>query len=263
MPPAASTSDPESSPVTWSDSVDPSSKAATLCLSLYTSELGVYRHAHAGCPTSNFLASMYSVKGGVGLLSLWQFYHSKTEGVMEVGAQSMVKVILLQILPPLRETVWVCLAYYSDHLMYVKHLFFHHLVISLLDLIQGPDHGIVVPLVAKCSFHVHQQVPHRDVFAFIQHAGPFTRVPMKTGEDVGVHTGLIILLQKGIHIKMPECVRHLCPRIGRLEDQHIQSCWRQPFSFPAPPTAPAPMPVTHHLTHSGVSIGVWCSSVWG
>ena len=63
--------------------------------------------------------------------------------------------------------------------MYVKHVFFHHLIISLLDHIQGPDHGIIVPLVAKCSLHVHQQVPHRDVFAFVQCADPFTRVPMK------------------------------------------------------------------------------------
>ena len=185
---------------------------------------------------------------------------------MEIGAQSMVKAILLQIPPPIQETVWVCSAYYSGCLMYAKHLFFHHLIISLLDLIQGSDHGIIVPLVAKCSLHVHQQVPHRDVFAFIQHAGPFTWVPTKTDEDVGVHTGLIILLQKGIHIKMPEHVHHLCPRIGQLEDQHIQSHWHhhhQPFSFPAPPMAPVPMPVAHCLTHSGVSIRVWHSSVWG
>ena len=133
---------------------------------------------------------------------------------MEVGVQSMVEAILLQIPPPVRETVWVCSAYYGNHLMYAKHVLFHHLIIPLLDFIQGPDHGIIVPLVAKCSLHVHQQVLHRDVLAFIQRAGPFTWVPTKTGEDVGVHTGLIILLQKGIHIETPEHVHHLHPRIS-------------------------------------------------
>ena len=182
---------------------------------------------------------------------------------MEVGVQSMVKVILFQIPPPVRETVWVHSAYYGDRLMYAKHVFFHCCVISLLDLIQGPDHGIIVPLVAKCPLHVHQQVLHRDVFAFIQHVGPFTRVPPKTGEDVETHTGLIILLQKGIHIEMPEHIHHLHPQIGRLEDRHIQSRWHQPFSFPAPPMAPAPTLVTCCLTCSGVSIRVWHSSVWG
>ena len=133
----------------------------------------------------------------------------------------------------------------------------HH---PFVGFIQGPDHGIIVLLVAKCSLHVHQQVPHRDVFTFVQHAGPFTRVSTKTGKDVGVHTGLIILLQKGIHV---ERVHHFRPQIGRLEDWHIQSCWCQPFSFPAPPAASAPLLVTRHLTRSGVSIGVWCSPVWG
>ena len=182
---------------------------------------------------------------------------------MEVGTQSMIEAILLQILPPVRKAVWVCSAYYSDRLMYAKHVLLHRLIIPLLDLIQGPDHGIIVPLVAKCSLHVHQQVPHRDVLTFIQHVGPFTRVPTKTGEDVGAHTSLIILLQKGIHVKMPERVRHFHPQIGRLEDRHIQSHWHQPFSFPAPPAASAPMPATCHLAHSGVSVGVWCSPVWG
>ena len=182
---------------------------------------------------------------------------------MEVGAQSMIEVILLQIPPPVREMVWVCSAYYGDRLMYAKHVLFHHLIIPLLDFIQGPDHGIIVPLVAKCSLHVHQQVPHRNVLAFIQCAGPFTRVPTKTGKDVGAHTGLNILLQKGIHIEAPERVHHLCPRIGQLEDWHIQSRWRQLFSFPAPPMASAPMRVTCHLTRSGVPVRVWHSPVWG
>ena len=147
--------------------------------------------------------------------------------------------------------------------MYAKHILLHRLVIPLLDLVQGPDHGIVVPLVAKCSLHVHQQVPHIDVLTFVQHAGQFTQVPTKTGEDVGVHTGLIILLKKGIYIETPERVCHLHPRIGRLEDQHIQSRWHQPFPFPTPPAASATTPVTRHLAHSGVSIGVWYSPIWG
>ena len=135
------------------------------------------------------------------------------------------------------------------------HVFLHHLVIPLLDLIQGPYHGIVITLVAKCPLHVHQQVQHRDVFTFVQCAGPFTQVPMETGKDVGVHTGL--------YIEMPEHVCHLHPQIGQLEDQHIQSCWHQPFPFPTPPAASAPMPAAHSLTHSGVSIRVWDSPIWG
>ena len=91
---------------------------------------------------------------------------------MEVGAQSVIEVILLQIPPPVHEMVWVCSAYYRNRLMYAKHVLLHHLIIPLLDLIQGPDHGIIVPLVAKCSLHVHQQVPHRDVLTFIQRVGP-------------------------------------------------------------------------------------------
>ena len=135
--------------------------------------------------------------------------------------------------------------------------------LSLLDLIQGPDHGIIIPLVAKCSLYVHQQVLHRDVLTFVQHAGPFTRVPTETDEDVGAHTGLIILLQKGIYIKTSECVCHLRPWIGRLEDWYIQSRWCQLFPFPTPPAASVPMPVACSLTRSGVSIRVWRSSVWG
>ena len=182
---------------------------------------------------------------------------------MEVGVQSMIEAILLQIPPPVWEVVWVCSVYYHNRLMYVKHVLLHHLVIPLLDLIQGPYHGIIIPLVAKCSLHVHRQVPHRDVFTFTQHAGPFTWVPTETGKDVGAHTGLIILLKKGIYIKTPEHVRYLHPWIGQLEDRHIQSCWQQPFPFPTPPVASVPMLVACSLTHSGVSIGVWYSPVWG
>ena len=136
----------------------------------------------------------------------------------------------------------------------------HHLVIPLLDLIQSSNHGIIVTLVAKRPLHVHQQVLHRDVLTLVQCAGPFTQIPTETGEDVGVHTSLIILLKKGIYVEAPECVHHLCPWIGRLEDRHIQSCRRQPFPLPTPSV---PMLVTGSVTRSGASIRVWCAPVWG
>ena len=79
--------------------------------------------------------------------------------------------------------------------------------------------------------------------------GPFARVPMDTGEDVGAHTSLIILLEKGIYIKTPERVCHLHPWIGRLKDWHIQSRGHQPFPLPTPSAASAPMPAAHSLTH--------------
>ena len=146
--------------------------------------------------------------------------------------------------------------------MYAKHILLHRLVIPLLDLIQSPEHGIIVALAAECPLHVHQQVPHRDVLALVQHAGPFAWVPTETGKDVGVHTSLIILLKKGIYIKALECVCHLCPLIGRLKDQYIQSRWCQLFPLPTPSVASAPMLAACSLTRSGVSIRVWCSPVW-
>ena len=126
----------------------------------------------------------------------------------------MIETILLQIPPPVREALRVCLVYHSNHLMYAKHILLHRLVIPLLDLIQSPYHGIIVVLVAECPLHVHQQVPHRDVFALVQHVGPFAWVPTETGEDVGVHTSLIILLEEDVYIKMPEHVHHPHPWIG-------------------------------------------------
>ena len=140
--------------------------------------------------------------------------------------------------------------------MYVKHILLHHLVIPLLDLIHSPYHGIIVSLVAEGPLHVYQQVLHRDVLALVQHAGPFAWVPTETGEDVGVHTSLIILLKEGIYIKAPECVHHLHPWISQLKDQHIQSHRCQPFPLPTPSVASAPMLVARSLTHSGVSISL-------
>ena len=147
--------------------------------------------------------------------------------------------------------------------MYVKHVLLHHLFIPLLDLIQHSYHGIIVTLFAKCPFHVHQQVLHRDVFAFIQCVGPFTQGSMETGRDVGAHAGLIILLKKGIYIEVPKRVHHLHPWIGQLKDQHIQSHWHQLFPLPTPSVASVPTAVACSLTHSGVTIRVWCSPVWG
>ena len=98
--------------------------------------------------------------------------------------------------------------------MYAEHVLLHGLILPLLDLIQSPYHGIIVALVTECLLHVHQQVPHRDILALIQRVGPFAGVPTETGKDVGVHAGLIILLEEGIHIKALECVCHLGPWIG-------------------------------------------------
>ena len=175
----------------------------------------------------------------------------------------MVEAILLQILPPVREALWVHAPYHHDCLMYVEHVLLHSLVIPLLDLIQSPYHGIIVMLITEGLLDVHQQVPHRDIFALVKLASPFAGVPMETGEDVGVHASLIILLEEGIHIEAPEHVCHLGPWISRLKDRHIQSRRSQPFPLPAPSVAPAPMPVACSLIHSGVSIRAWGPSVRG
>ena len=108
----------------------------------------------------------------------------------------MVEAILLQVLPPVREAIWVRMAYHRNHIMYVEHVLLHSLVLPLLDLIQCPYHGIIVTLVTTRLLHVHQQVPHGDILVLIQRVGPFAGVPMETGIDVGAHAGLIILLRK-------------------------------------------------------------------
>ena len=174
----------------------------------------------------------------------------------------MIEAVLRQILPPVKEALRVCAAYHSDHLVYAVHVLLHRLTVPLLDLIQSPYHGIIVMLVAECLLHVHQQVPHRDTFTLIQHAGPFAWVPTDTGKYMGAHTSLIIMLKEGIYIKVPERVRHLRPWIGRLKDRHIQSHGCQPFPLPNPFAASLPMLAAHSLTCSGVSIRVWCP-IWG
>ena len=154
-------------------------------------------------------------------------------------------------------------AYHRACVVYVEHVLLYSLILPLLDLIQSPYHGIIVALVTECLLHVHQQVPHGDILAHIQHAGPFAGVPTETGEDVGAHADLIILLEEGVHIKVPEHVCHLSPWISQLKDQHIQSRGCQPFLLPSPSVAPVPTPLAHSLTCSGVSIRVQCPSVWG
>ena len=126
----------------------------------------------------------------------------------------MVESILLQIPPLTRKVLWVHTAYHHDHVMYAEHVLLYGLVFLLLDLIQCPHHGIIVMLVTECLLHVHQQVLHGDILAFIQHVSPFTRVPTETGKNVRAHACLIILLEEGIHIEPPECVCHLHPWIG-------------------------------------------------
>ena len=175
----------------------------------------------------------------------------------------MIEAILLQIPPHVRKVVQVRSAYHHNCLLYAKHILLHHLIVPLLDLIQSPYHSIIVTLVAECPLHVHQQVPHGDVLALVQRVGPFAWVPTETGEDVGVHTSLIILLKKGIYIEVPEHVCHLHPWIGRLKDQHIQSHRHQPCPLPTPSAAFVPTLAAHSLTRSGVSIRVWHSPVWG
>ena len=174
----------------------------------------------------------------------------------------MVEVVLLQIPPSIRKALWVHAVNDHNGIMYAKHVLLHSFVLLLLNLMQCPDHGIVVAFVTKHLLHVHQQVLHRDILAFVEGVGAFTGVPMETGKNMRVHAGLIILLKEGVHIEPPECVHYFCSWISQLEDQHIQSCWSQPLLFPTPSVAPASMLTACGLTCSGVSIGVGCSPVW-
>ena len=99
--------------------------------------------------------------------------------------------------------------------------------------------------------------------AFIQHASPFTGVPMETSKNVRAHACLVILLEEGIHIEPPKCVCHFCTWIGRFKDRYIQSHRHQLLLIPTPSVAPAPMPAAHSLTCGGVLIGIRCPSVRG
>ena len=174
----------------------------------------------------------------------------------------MVEVVLLQIPPLIRKVLQVHMANHRDCIVYAEHVLLHHLVLLLLNLIQCPYHGIIVTFVTKHLLHVNQQVLHRDILAFIQGVGPFTRVPTETGKDMRVHTGIIILLKEGIHIELPECVHHFHSWISRLEDWHIQSCRSQLLLLPTPSVAPALMLMACSLACSSVPIRVWCSPVW-
>ena len=151
---------------------------------------------------------------------------------------------------------------YRDHIMYAEHELLHCLILFLLNLIQCPYHGIIVTFITKHLFHVHQQVLHGDIFASNQGAGPFTWVPAETGKDMRVHAGFIILLEEGINIKMPECVRHLHTWISQLKDWHVQSCRSQQLLPPTPLVAPAMMLTAYGLISGEVIIEVQGSPVW-
>ena len=174
----------------------------------------------------------------------------------------MVEAVLLQIPPSIRKGLWVPAVNHHNRIIYAEHVLLQGLILLLLNLIQCPYHGIIVMFVTKHLLHVHQQVLHRDILAFIQGVGPFTRIPVETGKDMRVHSGLIILLKEGVHIKLPECVCHFRFWINRLEDWHIQSCRSEPLLFPTPSAAPALMLVACGLTCREVTIRVWCSPVW-
>ena len=97
----------------------------------------------------------------------------------------MIEVILLQIPPPVREALQVRSVYHCNCLMHAKHILLHRLIVPLLDLMQSPYHGNIVTLVAECLLHVHQQVPHREVFVLIQRVGPFARYPWRLAKMWG------------------------------------------------------------------------------
>ena len=162
----------------------------------------------------------------------------------------------------IRKVLWVRAANYHDCIMYADHVLLHCLIFFLLNLIQCPYHGIVVVFITIHLFHVHQQVLHRDIFAFIEGVGPFTWVPTETGKDMRAHTGFIILLKEGINIKTPECVCYFHTWVSQLKDWHVQSCRSQLLLLPTPPVAPVMMPMACGLTGSGITIRVQCSRVW-
>ena len=161
-----------------------------------------------------------------------------------------------------RKAFRVHMANYCNCIVYAEHVLLHCLILFLLNLIQCPYHGIVVAFITKRLFHVHQQVLHGDIFAFIEGLGPFTWVPVETGKDMRAHTGFIILLEEGINIKTPECVCYFHTWVGRLKDRHVQSHRSQPLLLPTPPVAPVMMLMAYGLVGSGITIRVQCSPVW-
>ena len=162
----------------------------------------------------------------------------------------------------IRKVLQVCVANYCNCIMYVEHVLLHCLVLFLLNLIQHPYHGIIVTFITKCLFHVHQQVLHGDIFAFIEGVGPFSQVPVETGKDMRAHTGFVILLKEGINIKTPECVHYLCTWVSPLKDQHVQSHRSQLLLLTTPPAAPAMTLMACSLAGSGITIRVQCLPVW-
>ena len=79
----------------------------------------------------------------------------------------MVEEILLQIPPSIRKAMWVCVLNHCDCVMYAEHVLLHCLILLLLNLIQCPYSGIIVVFVTEHLLHVHQQVLHRDILAFV------------------------------------------------------------------------------------------------
>ena len=146
--------------------------------------------------------------------------------------------------------------------MHAKHILLHHLIVPLLDLIQSPYHGIIVALVAECPLHVHQQVPHRDVLALVQHAGPFAWVPTETGEDVECILASSYCLRKASTSKRQSVYVTSAPRSVDLKIG-ISNLAGQPFPLPTPSAVSVPMLAAHSLNCSGVSIRVWHPPVWG
>ena len=153
----------------------------------------------------------------------------------------------------IRKVLRVRAVNYHNCVMYTEHVLLHCLILFLLNLIQSPYHGIIVVLITKCLFHVHQQVLHEDIFAFIEGVGPFTWVPTETGKDMRAHTGFVILLEEGSNIKTPECAHYFRTWVGRLKDQHVQSCRSQPLLLPTPPVAPVMTPMAYSLTGGGIT----------
>ena len=146
--------------------------------------------------------------------------------------------------------------------MYAEHVLLHYLILFLLDLIQCPYHGIVVVFITKHLFHVHQQVLHGNILAFIEGTGPFTWLSTETGKDMRAHTSFIILLEKGIHIKTPEGVCYFCTWVSRLKTRHVQSHRSQLFLLLTPPVAPPTAPTTCGIACGEITIRVQCSPVW-